>query len=250
MGSLIVPTPRTNCHVFIDFDGTIVPCDATDFLFERFALPEWRDVENDWQSGKIGSRECLAKQAALLRATPAQLNAAVDEIQVDAGFAGFVAQCKAAGIGATIVSDGFDRVIEAVMRRNGIDIPFFANHLEPTDGDRWRVTFPHSREDCVALAGHCKCMRAAAVPRALKVVVGDGRSDFCIAGQADLVFAKSKLLELCRSNGTFHVPFNDFFEVGTRLDDWLSSGAAAVAGAAPGVTRPASVVPAKSINAT
>ena len=53
--------------------GTIVPCDATDFLFERFALPEWREAEQEWQSGRIGSRECMARQGALLRASPEEV---------------------------------------------------------------------------------------------------------------------------------------------------------------------------------
>ena len=211
--------------MFIDFDGTIVPCDATDFLFERFALPEWRDVELEWQAGKIGSRECMARQAALLRATLQELGRAIEEIEIDPGFAAFVRNCNANGIATTIVSDGFDLVIDAMMKRNGIDIPFYANHLEPTGNDSWRVTFPHARDNCVALAGNCKCTRASAVERGIKVVVGDGRSDFCIAGQADLVFAKAKLLELCRANGTVHLPFKDFFEVGARLDTWLRGAA-------------------------
>ena len=70
MSTSNVSSTRAQCHVFVDFDGTIVPCDATDFLFERFALPEWRDVERDWQAGKIGSRECMTRQVDLLRATP------------------------------------------------------------------------------------------------------------------------------------------------------------------------------------
>ena len=214
-----------SCHVYVDFDGTIVPCDATDFLFDRFALPEWHAVEEEWQAGRIGSRECMARQADMLRASPQDIEAAIAEIDIDPGFAGFVEYCRDNGIGATIVSDGFDHVIEAVMRRHGIDIPFFANHLEWIGGDRWRLSFPHAREDCVALAGHCKCVQAAAAGQALKVVIGDGRSDFCIAGKADLVLAKAKLLELCRGNGKPHVPFDSFFEVTAQLDGWLASRA-------------------------
>ena len=163
----------------------------------------------------------MARQATLLRATPAELIAAVGEIGIDPGFVGFIETCARRGIATTIVSDGFDLVIQSMMQRFGIDIPFYANHLEPVGDRRWRVTFPHARDDCAALAGNCKCTRAKVVPRGIKVVVGDGRSDFCIAGHADLVFAKAKLLDLCRANGTVHFPFNDFFEVGARLDAWL-----------------------------
>lgn len=222
MGSSNVARSRASCHVFIDFDGTIVPCDATDFLLERFALPEWKEVEQDWQAGRIGSRQCMAKQGSLLRGSADEIREALKEIEIDPGFVGFIKMCRANGIGTTIVSDGFDLVIDAMMKRYGIDIPFYANHLEPTGERTWRVTFPHSREDCSALAGNCKCTHAKG-NRAMKVVVGDGRSDFCIAGRADLVFAKGKLLDLCRANGAFHLPFHDFFEVGERLERWLHS---------------------------
>jgi hypothetical protein len=32
-------------------------------------IPSWRDVEEEWQAGEIGSRECMTRQVSLLRAT-------------------------------------------------------------------------------------------------------------------------------------------------------------------------------------
>ena len=214
---------RLKCHAFVDFDGTIVPWDATDFLFERFADPSWRDVELDWQTGKIGSRECLTRQVALIRAEPEALLATVGELGVDPGFPRFIRECSKAGVDVTIVSDGFDLVIDTVLRNAGLDIAFRANHLEYTGNGRWRVTFPNSRDSCIALAGNCKCAVTEPHATTMKVVVGDGRSDFCISKHADLVFAKSTLLELCRKNGTAHYPFEDFNEVADKLGAWLKS---------------------------
>ena len=231
---------RVKCHVFVDFDGTIAPCDATDMLFERFADPSWRDVEEEWQAGRIGSRECTTHQVSLLRATPEELVAAASQVGVDRGFSAFVRECAHNGIGMTVVSDGFDLVIESVLRSAGLSVPFYANHLEPVGSDRWRVTFPSARSDCRALAGNCKCSFTEPHSTSVKVVVGDGRSDFCIAGRADLVFAKGKLLELCRGNGTTHVPFEDFFEVTAKLGAWLNNNnklAVAVAPAARQASR-------------
>ena len=213
-----------NCHVYVDFDGTIMSCDTTDFLFERFALPEWRGVEEEWAAGRIGSRVCMARQVDLLRATPEQISAAIAEIDIDPGFASFLGTCADAGIGTTIVSDGLDFVIDATLRRYGLSCAFFANRLISNGRDRWRLEFPHAREACEARAGHCKCARTQAHQGQLKVVVGDGRSDFCIAGRADLVLAKSKLLEACRAAGTPHLPFADFFEVSALLEGWLGAG--------------------------
>ncbi|MDX2201662.1 MAG: MtnX-like HAD-IB family phosphatase [Hyphomicrobiaceae bacterium] len=213
-----------NCHVFVDFDGTIVPCDATDLILESFARDEWRDVERDWQAGKIGSRECMTRQVALLRASQSQVLDKIAEIEVDRGFSTFVAECDRLGIDMTVVSDGFDFVIERVLKNAGHpNLRVRANHLEHAGGDLWRVTFPHARSECRVLAGNCKCSFTEPHAKSIKVVIGDGRSDFCIAGRADLVFAKGTLLKLCQANGTTHFAFNDFFAVTRQFSAWLTS---------------------------
>jgi 2-hydroxy-3-keto-5-methylthiopentenyl-1-phosphate phosphatase len=216
-----VSPPRLKCHVFIDFDGTIVPRDATDFLLERFASPAWRDVEEEWRAGHIGSRECMTRQVALLRVTPRRLEQAIAELAIDRGFASFVRRCRRRGIGMTVVSDGFDVVIDQVLRTAGLLLPFFANRLVAVGGDRWRVTFPSARSDCRALAGNCKCAFTEPHATSLKVVVGDGRSDHCVAQCADLAFAKAELLALCRGSSIPHFAFADFYEVGEKLAAWL-----------------------------
>jgi 2-hydroxy-3-keto-5-methylthiopentenyl-1-phosphate phosphatase len=211
-------------RVYVDFDGTIMPCDTTDYLLERFALPEWHAIEEEWAAGRIGSRECMARQVELLRATPAQLEAAAAELEIDPGVPGFLAACQRHGLEVAVVSDGLDAVIRSTLARNGLDIPYYANHLVHAGGDRWRLEFPHSRAACATGAGHCKCARTESHPDALSVVVGDGRSDFCIAGRADIVLAKSKLIEECRSNGIPHLSFRGFDEATELLESWLSAG--------------------------
>jgi 2-hydroxy-3-keto-5-methylthiopentenyl-1-phosphate phosphatase len=218
-----VSSTRLKCHAFVDFDGTIVPRDATDFLFERFADPSWREVEAEWQAGQIGSRECLTRQVALIRAEPDEMLSSISELGADPGFPRFVAECARSGVDITVVSDGFDYVIENVLRNAGVNIPFRANHLEYIGDKRWRVTFPNARASCVALAGNCKCSVTEHLPTTMKIVVGDGRSDFCVAQRADLVFAKASLLDLCRKNSMVHFPFDNFHEVTEKLCSWLST---------------------------
>ena len=212
-----------NCHVYVDFDGTIMLCDTTDYLFERFALPEWRAVEEEWAAGRIGSRECMAQQVALLRATRSELEAAAAELEIDPGFAGFLAVLRQLGVGATVVSDGLDLVIDLTLRRFGLEIPRFANQLVQTSENTWRLEFPNGRADCAAGSGHCKCARTEEHGEDLAVVIGDGRSDFCIAGRADLVLAKSKLIRECEANGLPHLPFRDFTDAAGLFERWLKS---------------------------
>ena len=69
----------------------------------------------------------------------------------------------------------------------------------------------------------CKC----AVARELSgpvggpvVLVGDGKSDACLAGSADVVFAKSRLLDYCREQGIAHIPFTSFTDVLSIVKTW------------------------------
>jgi 2,3-diketo-5-methylthio-1-phosphopentane phosphatase len=207
--------------VLVDFDGTIATDDTTDRLLERFAEPEWLAVEDEWKAGLIGSRECLARQIALVRATPEQYAEFVAGIEIDPSFPTFVALCQSRGIGVTVVSDGLDRTVGAVLRRHGLDLPFRANQLAWLGGDRWRLLFPYGRGDCRALAGNCKCQFAKGPPGTVRVVVGDGRSDFCVAEQAELVLAKSALAKHAAATGLPHFPIQSFAEATTLLAAWL-----------------------------
>ena len=177
--------------VLVDFDGTIVHQDATDLILERFALPEWRDVEQEWVSGRIGSRECLARQIDLVRATEQELDALIGEIEIDPAFSPFAGLCRDLGYSVVVGSDGLDRVIATILGRAGIELPFVSNRLVQTGSDRWRVEFPHFRGTCEVASGTCKCAIASPAD-ALTVLVGDGRSDFCAAAQAKWVLAKGR----------------------------------------------------------
>ena len=90
-------------------------------LFEQFADPSWRDVEEEWQAGVIGSRECMTRQVSLLRATPQELVAAARKVGVDRGFPSFVRECARNGVGMMVVSDGFDIVIDTVLRERRLE---------------------------------------------------------------------------------------------------------------------------------
>ena len=116
--------------IVCDFDGTVSIGDVTDLLLERFGAPGWEELEAAWQMGEIGSRACLAGQIALLDASPAQLDAAIDSIAIDPSFPAFVADARAIGIPLTVVSDGLDRAIRALLGRYGLaDLPIIANRL-------------------------------------------------------------------------------------------------------------------------
>jgi len=214
----------TRLAALLDFDGTVAPDDPTDRLLDRFARPEWRTIEAEWQAGRMTSRECMQRQAALLRATPDELDAAIRTIGIDPGFYDFLRLCGRRGVSVTIVSDGFDRVVRAVLQRAGLSVPFFANKLEWQGANRWRLALPHARADCRSGAANCKCGHGPRRDGAC-VVVGDGRSDFCMAVRARFVIAKGALAEFCRAGRLAHASFRNFDEATLRLAEWLDHDA-------------------------
>lgn len=220
---------RVDCHVFVDFDGTIVPRDVTDTVLETFADPAWLEIEAEWKAGKIGSRECLSRQVAMIRATEAELDSLVNSIDVDPGFPAFVDFCRAEGLGISVLSDGLDRAVKLVLQRAGLDLPFAANALSPVGTNGWQLTFPHMKPSCVSQSGNCKCAAAMAKAAPATIMVGDGRSDFCISNRATYVLAKGSLATHCENQKLPHGKFSVFDEATVLLRDWLTAAKTAKA---------------------
>jgi len=213
-------------QAIVDFDGTISRQDTTDQILQRFAEPSWQAIEEDWVAGKIGSRECMRRQVELLRVSPTELDAFIAGIEIDWGFSAFVRVCARHDIPVTVVSDGLDRTIRAVLARAGLgSLNVIANHLESVGGDRWRLSSPHAAVSGDCTSGTCKCAVADSLHRPLTLLVGDGKSDHCVAGQADVVFAKKGLIAHCRDNGLPHHPFTDFSQATGLLEALLCTPA-------------------------
>ena len=195
--------------VFIDFDGTIADNDVTDTLLERFAAPEWKTIEDEWLAGKIGARECMAKQIGLLKASPADLAKCLDEMKIDPAFPDFIHMLEHQGVDVSIVSDGLDYSIRSILKRYGLEnISIFANRLLYSGNNNWQLQFPFKNAACPA--GNCKCRHFANIKNGFALYIGDGTSDFCAAEKADLVLAKGKLADYCAINGIDHIKVDNF----------------------------------------
>src|SRR5438270_12549786 len=78
--------PPADTQVWIDFDGTITQKDVLDELIRGFAVDDsWKLAEQQWQEGSIGSRECLSRQFAVVRASDEQLEQFLETIPLDDG---------------------------------------------------------------------------------------------------------------------------------------------------------------------
>lgn len=198
-----------------DFDGTISTEDVTDSLLTRFGRDGWQTLEDAWERGEIGSRECMKGQIALLDLSEQQLIAHLDSMAIDPHFLAFVRAAHQRGIAVQVVSDGLDRAIRHILQRHGLDdLPVFANQLQQVGARRWQLQSPHASAQCLRASGNCKCARAAEQQTGGGKVlyIGDGSSDFCVSGRADLVLAKASLIGHCESQGIAHRPFTHFGE--------------------------------------
>lgn len=213
--------------VLCDFDHTITTEDVTDTLLEKFALPQWREIEALWESGAIGSRACMEQQVALLRASKEAVDTAADAIHIDPHFKAFASLCEKKNVPMMIVSDGLDYVIRHILAKNGIHhISVIAGHLEYSGGNRWQFTSPFAKADCSSQASTCKCALAEQVRNIAHaeniLYIGDGRSDFCVSlEEADMILAKDSLLAFCQKQQLPHKSFTSFAQASRILESLI-----------------------------
>lgn len=222
-------------HAYCDFDGTIAAIDVTDAVLEHFAAPDWRDIEQLWEQGRIDARQCMRAQIALIQATIDEIDSFLDTVEIDPGFTDFVHWCARSAIAVTVVSDGVDRFISRVLANHGLDhLDIIANRLRlERNGSRfhYRLEAPFSQSACRAGSGVCKC--AVVASHTPHIYVGDGQSDFCVSANADLLFAKHKLAAHCRSHAIPFVSYTTFQDVLTEAAAQLPQIVTALGAASP-----------------
>lgn len=217
-----------NPTIFSDFDGTISQVDVTDLVLTQLAHPSWREVEQEWSRGQIGSRECLERQMALVDASAKELNALVDSVPLDPHFAAFHRWTERHKLPLYVVSDGFDFIIRRVLKNSGFGGPLkngkqlFSSALK-VRGRRVETSFPYAGPPCQHDCATCKVeviqrMRGSASP---VIFIGDGLSDRFAAQAADVVFAKRQLLSYCREKDIPCQPFETFAEVEAQIESMM-----------------------------
>lgn len=209
---------------YFDFDGTITENDVVDLVLERFADKSWKKIEKEWQEGKIGSRECLSRQMALVKASPEDLAKLCGEVKVDEHFLSLLKTAKKLEIPVTIVSDGFEFIIRRVLERHLSGhpeflgkIPVYSNRIEWTPKGPKAIFISDDR--CRHACANCKpeVIKNTAWADDTILFVGDGLSDRFAAQISSLTFAKGKLLQYCVDNELAYEPYENLGDV----EAWL-----------------------------
>ncbi len=209
--------------VFSDFDGTIAHPDTINLLTETFGGVEFRrDVGGKIASGELSLRDGITAEVATIRGDLDQvLGFLRQRVRIDESFPPFAEWCRSREIPLTILSAGIKDVIKGLLAPFGLDhVRLLANPLEIID-HCWTLRFLDDTP-----WGHDK---AAALVRARSegyatAFLGDGLSDLRAASQADLVFARSRLANLCRRKQLPFLPLEDFSTVGAAIARHLIQG--------------------------
>jgi len=208
-----------------DFDGTITEEDVSFLLLDTFADGDWRHLLEDYyKAGRMPVGTFNKMVFAMVKAdrqtmTDFVLNSG--KVKIRPGFNELLAYCSRKGIKFSIVSNGLNFYIEAILEDMGIDgIEVFAaqNQFSP-EGMRVRYVGPDGDE---MEAGFKEAYTGLLGKRGYNVVyVGNGISDIYPARQASHVFATGDLLERCRKEGLECLPFNDLNDVVRDLESLL-----------------------------
>ena len=199
-----------------DFDGTITEKDGLYTFIKEYARAGWENIEQDWADGKISSKECLIEEFKLVPDLSEELVASfIRTIGIDESFKDFYNRLSENNIDFCIVSDGIDYFINKILKQHGIDDAKIISNHGVFRGEFFEITCPNDYSGCKNNAGTCKCKIISDLKKDYEKVIyiGDGTSDFCVADKADVLYAKSKLLNYCEDRGIKCVPYNSFRDI-------------------------------------
>lgn len=202
--------------ILCDFDGTISKKDAIYYFFKTHCSDGWQKVENLWLEKKIDSKECLEREFELVPNLSQDLiDNYLKSVEIDENFKTFFDICKKSKIDIFIISDGIKYFIEKILEFHGINgIKIYSNHAEFVNG-KYEFSYPYESSNCINNLGTCKCEVLNRMKKIYDktIYVGDGVSDYCVAGKSDILFAKSSLIDFCEKNGINYIRYNTFADI-------------------------------------
>ena len=211
------------CLIAVDFDGTISERDVGYSFFHHFSGGKNDELLPFWKSGEMSTRECLIREAALVKTSKEKAYKFLEDFKLDKAFPEFVKTCREQDISLTIISDGLDFYIEFLLNKFDLTgIKAISNKAIFENGGI-SIMFPYDNRRCQS-CGSCKEERIEDLKKqhpgeADVVFIGDGYSDVCAVKAADVLFAKKDLKKYCDDNSIEYLDYNDFNDVKSKLVD-------------------------------
>jgi 2-hydroxy-3-keto-5-methylthiopentenyl-1-phosphate phosphatase len=205
-----------------DFDGTVTERDTLHVIVEAFGTKGlWGTLQPRLTAGEITVEQAMQEEFAEVRAPWSEvLPLVLGSARVRRGFPEFVTWSRDAGHRLLIVSNGFRRVIDAVLSQAGVRNLEIVSHDAVFSTEGCRLVWSERGERCELCGRRCKRhdLRRRRVEGQRLVYLGDGISDRCAAQMADLVFARTGLAEYLGERRVPFVPFDDFVGIRRELE--------------------------------
>ncbi|MEO6694194.1 MAG: HAD-IB family phosphatase [Ignavibacteria bacterium] len=209
--------------IFCDFDGTIAKNDVWISSFNGFIndIESFEKVCRDYHSEVLNGREAGKRHLSLVENFSfAKLDDYLRLEEIDEHFKDFAEFCRVNDHTLVVVSAGYEYYLDFILKRYNIDLKIFASELRQTDDKKLFSVFTHSDEYCT-LCETCKrnilINNTNDLDNEISVFIGDGVSDQCVSGFADIVFAKGKLASYCWKNNITYFEYKNFSDIKMKL---------------------------------
>jgi 2,3-diketo-5-methylthio-1-phosphopentane phosphatase len=125
-----------------DFDGTMTERDFYQIALERFTPTETRYVWDRYLQKELTTFEALQGIFSAIKAKPADLVAALDDLQFDLGAAAAIGRLRASGWEVVIVSAGCEWYIQKILAKAGVQAVLHANPGEYAESGGLEMRVP------------------------------------------------------------------------------------------------------------
>ncbi len=215
---------KYSLKIYCDFDGTVTKNDVWINSIGKFIndKEEFGRICDDFYTGRIGTREVNLQQLALVEDfSLVKFNSYLDKEEIDAHFRDFLEYCRSSEIEICIVSSGLEYYISYILEREKLQIEFFGSRMIwDEENKKLSCEFIYTDEYCT-LCETCKrnilICNTNDLENEISVYIGDGVSDYCVSGFADIVFAKGKLASYCWKNNITYFDYRDFSDIKKKL---------------------------------
>ena len=205
--------------VLSDFDDTAAHQNVAELLLNKFGDPTWTTIRDNFRKGNLTLKDY---QEIVFRNITTDILTMQKHVQENASlrpyFGELAEYCCVNDYPMAIVSQGLDFYIQALLDCEGYgSIPVFAVNTS-INGNAIAYQYDYVRPGKESL-GNSKGFIVNEYQKKGHIVyyIGDGRSDFEAAVEADIVFAHSVLAEECERQNIPFIPFTDFGDVLTAL---------------------------------
>ena len=203
-----------NIKIITDFDETLTTIDVLDTMFIILYGSEGKEIIEKSRKGAFAARTVHEMLCENKDFTQEFVTSFIKNVKITEGIKELNDYCKKNQIEIIIMSDGFDIYIKEILVLYNLDeMRFYSNKITVKDKS-YKISYPYAHQECM-LCGHCKKNTLEAVRNKgdFIIYIGDSTSDYCPAGDANMVFAKGTLESYCQQENIPYKRFENYFDV-------------------------------------